>query len=578
MKTAKRFLSVLLSLLTVLSAAAASAVGSFAAYSGSAYTKDTELAKKLTDVFNGKVRLFTNTNETFPVGSSIDTDFEYAWGDDYPNVGYGYQCFAYAQSVYYYLFGEVAGSADRTYAKSEVVMRAKDKLLYRDLLAAGVGCGAYFRTTNNADYSYNSSYGHSFIMLDYNADTVTILEGNADYNGLVAISVFTWDEFNTQRLNNQNRRLAFAVQPKRTRWSVTAPAGAFSVGATKNAKAESLGESEVKLTWSKVSGATMYHIHRYSAESKVYEYYDTAYENEYVDCGLTMGKTYRYQVRAVKVIGGETLFGAFSAAVSAMPMAELPPKLNTPDYLWAEPDYETITLNWERVRYANLYYIYLYNESTKKYDYIDYSQETSYTAKGLQNGKSYSFRIRAVAKYPPFDTVYSELSQIVTETPALRAPDWFYAESGSRGAIDLYWPEKEGTVYYVYLYDEAKKNFEYLGWTREGSYHAAGLKSGKTYRFKVRSVLTVNGQKVYSPLSGEASSIPGVLSGDLNFDDRVTAADARIALRCAVGLEYFDYWQLYEACDVDRDGEITSSDARLILRRSVGFKDAEYYS
>ena len=573
MKTTKRLLALLLALLTALSVPAVS----FAAYSGSAYTKDTELAKKLTNVFNGKVKLFTNTDETFPIGSSIDIDYEYAWGKSYPDVGYGYQCFAYAQSVYYYLFDEIAGSDDRDLTRSEVVLRAKDKLLYRDLLAAGIGCGAYFRTTNNSDYSYNSAYGHSFILLTYDADTITILEGNSDYNGLVAIKVFTWYEFNEQRLNNQNRRLAFAIQPKRTRWSITAPAGAFSVGAVKNAAAANNGEDEVKLTWSKVSGATMYHIHRYSAESKVYEYYDTAYENEYIDSGLTMGRTYRYQIRAVKLIGGETLFGAFSAAVSAVPMAELPEKLSLPGYIDAEPGYCKLTLSWSRVRYANIYYIYQYSEKTKKYEYLTYVTEPVYTAEGLENGKPYSFKIRAVAKYPTVDTVYSDFSDEITATPALNPPGYLYADSGSHGVVELYWPESEGIVYYVYMFNEAKNAYEYIGASKEGYYEAKGLKSGKTYRFKVRSVLYLaGGERVYSGYSEEAWGEPGKLPGDLNGDDAVSSADARLALRYAVGLEYIEDWSTYLACDVNRDGEITSADARLILRRAVGLKDAEF--
>ena len=61
--------------------------------------------------------------------------------------------------------------------------------------------------------------------------------------------------------------------------------------------------------------------------------------------------------------------------------------------------------------------------------------------------------------------------------------------------------------------------------------------------------------------------------GDIDTDGRVTASDARLALRAAVGLEkYAAGTALYNAADADRDGRITAADARLLLRTSVGLQ------
>ena len=62
--------------------------------------------------------------------------------------------------------------------------------------------------------------------------------------------------------------------------------------------------------------------------------------------------------------------------------------------------------------------------------------------------------------------------------------------------------------------------------------------------------------------------------GDVNFDGKITAADARLALRRAVGIEtYAEGSKEFKACDVDKNGKITAADARKILRAAVGLED-----
>ncbi|MBE6717224.1 MAG: hypothetical protein E7573_09935 [Ruminococcaceae bacterium] len=64
---------------------------------------------------------------------------------------------------------------------------------------------------------------------------------------------------------------------------------------------------------------------------------------------------------------------------------------------------------------------------------------------------------------------------------------------------------------------------------------------------------------------------PEYILGDLDFDDSITSADARLALRASVNLEKLSELQ-FLAADADGDSAITSADARLILRASVGLE------
>jgi len=64
------------------------------------------------------------------------------------------------------------------------------------------------------------------------------------------------------------------------------------------------------------------------------------------------------------------------------------------------------------------------------------------------------------------------------------------------------------------------------------------------------------------------------MPGDVDGDKKITASDARIALRNSVGLEKLDE-AAEKSADVDKDSKITAGDARLILRASVGLEDPE---
>lgn len=188
------------------------------AYSGNNYTGNVDLAAKLDQVLNGTAKLFQNSDSTFRIGDSLNNNFAYSWGNTW-----GYQCLAYARGVYYYLFGEDADYAGKSYGNGYLALGPSDcvsALSYRVLSEAGVGCGAYVRTTANWDYSYNTSNGHSFIILTYDEDTMTFLEGNANGRGLIALNTYTWDEFNTRRLTNAGRRVSFVIQPYVTCYTI----------------------------------------------------------------------------------------------------------------------------------------------------------------------------------------------------------------------------------------------------------------------------------------------------------------------------------------------------------------------
>lgn len=80
---------------------------------------------------------------------------------------------------------------------------------------------------------------------------------------------------------------------------------------------------------------------------------------------------------------------------------------------------------------------------------------------------------------------------------------------------------------------------------------------------------------VYEANGGKWEDI--IIKGDVDGNGKISAADARLALRASVGSEDLSEQQK-AAADMNGDGKITASDARDILRKSTGLSDNEPYT
>ena len=176
----------------------------------SGYQFSAEYGATLDAIFKGELALFSNTTDTFPVGSSLNTSKVYYIAG---NRFGGYQCYIYAQAVYYHLFGDIPyhGDGYLYFSNSRKVIANEPEASYELFLNSDVGFGAYIRTTVNEDGSYNGN-GHSMILLSYDQTGITYLEGNANGRGLIRVTTRTWEEYNNQQLGGRGRRISAVVQ------------------------------------------------------------------------------------------------------------------------------------------------------------------------------------------------------------------------------------------------------------------------------------------------------------------------------------------------------------------------------
>lgn len=184
------------------------------------YTASEALTQQMNAVFAGEINLAADANRTpvdisLAVSSSLDvytTYYAYCSRAQYS----GMQCYIYAQAAYAALFDELPyhGYDSFGYVYSTQVMGHAPTADYTLFTASKVMPGAYLRTTGNADGSYNGSNGHSLIVLGYNEESITILEGNADNRGLIHIITYTWEKFNESLLTRPGRVISHVVQPR----------------------------------------------------------------------------------------------------------------------------------------------------------------------------------------------------------------------------------------------------------------------------------------------------------------------------------------------------------------------------
>lgn len=187
---------------------------------GADFTGTPGLAQGLDRVFSGEIDLFTDPactsraparlgSRDVPPGKTLY--IRDAGGKVYS----GSTCYIYANAVYATLFGDVPFHGEGGWRNSRRVLGPCPAVSYSQFAAAGICCGALLRTTKNADGSYNSNYGHSIIILGYDASTLTYLEGNGDGRGLIRVVSRSWDAFNAASLTNRGYKVSFAVQPTR---------------------------------------------------------------------------------------------------------------------------------------------------------------------------------------------------------------------------------------------------------------------------------------------------------------------------------------------------------------------------
>lgn len=152
----------------------------------------------------------------------------------------------------------------------------------------------------------------------------------------------------------------------------------------------------VTIKWKTVTGASGYYIYRSTdgGKAKKIATVKGAKVSSYIDKKVSLGKKYKYSVRAYWQSGSKTQTGAVGTAKTASAKLATP-KLSTP-----KTGTTSITVKWKKVDGAQGYYVYRKTgkASYKKIATVKSGSTTSYTDKNVKMNTTYVYTVKAYRK------------------------------------------------------------------------------------------------------------------------------------------------------------------------------------
>lgn len=185
-------------------------------------------------------------------------------------------------------------------------------------------------------------------------------------------------------------------------------AEAASVGKVKGLKSKTLSNSEIKLKWSKVKGASGYSV--YMRKNGKYNKLGDCKGTSYTVKKLPNATRENFKVRAYKKVKGKKVYGEYSANWNTATNPQACKGLKV-----SSVGTDSVKLSWTKIGCTN-YRIYQNIKGTWKE--IGKTTGTSYTVKKLAPATKYQFKIRACKQddKKTSNNHYGKYSGVVTAT------------------------------------------------------------------------------------------------------------------------------------------------------------------
>lgn len=286
--------------------------------------------------------------------------------------------------------------------------------------------------------------------------------------------------------------------------------------------------NSVKLTWSKVSGASGYEVQVYS--KKKWKSLKTTSKNTLTITKLKLGTTYQYRVRAYTK---KKIYGSTSSSIKATPSLKAPSS-----FVLKGVTSSSLTLSWSAVDGAKGYEVY--NATTKKW--TDTKTKRTLTVKKLKAGTKYSFLVRAYSG--KYDGTKTKTLSFYT-TPS--APTGLKLSKATTSSLDVSWSKVTGAAGYQVQYSTDKKKWTNLSGTSKTTNTIKSLSSGKAYYVRVRAYVKNSNVKdisatSYGSYSSTLTTYTNVTAPKTITLTGVTTSSLNVSWSSVTGATAYEYY------------------------------------
>lgn len=267
---------------------------------------------------------------------------------------------------------------------------------------------------------------------------------------------------------------------------------------------------KLKLTWSKVNGATGYNVYRKLENDKNYKLIKTINGNgnvEFTDSGLKCGVKYYYRVNGFRTVDSKNYEGLGSKDYLGL-TTPAQPALKSAKSL----GYNTISIEWTKVEGATGYDIYRKTTGTySKIGTVDKQSTVTFKDEKAVTGVRYQYTVRAFYNKNGIKKV-STYENYIHGTAYPSNPNLTSATSVEYNAIELKWDKVDGASgYKIYRKLPSDKNYKELItlYGQIDKYTDQTVTCGTTYQYIIKSFRYENG-KTYTSGNNSAVSCKAV--------------------------------------------------------------------
>lgn len=240
-----------------------------------------------------------------------------------------------------------------------------------------------------------------------------------------------------------------------------------------------IGSGRILLTWKAVEDAAGYKVYRASSKDGTYSCIGSIEAKKLTDTTAVSGKTYYYKVKA---IAGKTGSNSKYSAVASGTY-----KLAQPELKVSGTSDGKVRLSWSKITGAKSYDLY---RSTDKENWklIKNTTDTSYTNASVTAGKTYYYRLQAIASREKANSAMSEIKSLAAP---LAAPSIRVTTDAKSGKPVISWKAVEDAQRYeVFRASKQGGTYKSLGTTAKLRFTDDTAVGGKTYYYKATAIST----------------------------------------------------------------------------------------